>query len=252
MKALDLDTYIANSLDKAGIAFHKSVDVGGLEADFAIPTHDGRVLVLETKNWEKKSGVTNRAARQAQLFRRASGVKNSFVVVNDLHRSKPMDGVLAPSDVVKIISQELETAQGNRAKKVPELESPKHMIFAAMPFAEEYEDTYVAMVGSAESVNAVCKRVDREEYVGNVLDKIESLIRESRAVVADLSESKPNVLYEAGFARGIGKPTISISSTAIKDLPFDVAQLSTIEYKKGQTNRLRTALTNRLRAILAG
>ncbi len=96
-------------------------------------------------------------------------------------------------------------------------------VFAAMPFSPEYDDAYfVAMVPAAESVRAVCSRVDQEEFEGDVVERIESDIRDSDAVIADLSEAKPNVLYETGFAHALGRPTIHISSTSLNDLPFDV------------------------------
>jgi hypothetical protein len=38
------------------------------------------------------------------------------------------------------------------------------------------------------------------EFQGSVVDEIQRLIRQSVAVIVDLSEAKPNVLYEAGYA----------------------------------------------------
>ena len=65
-------------------------------------------------------------------------------------------------------------------------------------------------------------------------------LRRSSAVIADLSESKPNVLYEAGLAHALKRPSVHICSTPIADLPFDVRNWNTIFCRRGQTTeRLR-------------
>ena len=55
------------------------------------------------------------------------------------------------------------------------------------------------------------------------VDEIQRLIRQSVGVIADLSEAKPNVLYEAGYAHALNKPCVHICSTSIEKLPFDVS-----------------------------
>jgi len=103
---------------------------------------------------------------------------------------------------------------------------------------------------AAEQVGAVCDRVDRREFQGNVVDEIHRMIRKSVAVIVDLSESKPNVLYEAGYAHALKKPCVHICSTSLERLPFDVGQWKTTLYHTGQTHKLQKELTQRLKAIL--
>jgi nucleoside 2-deoxyribosyltransferase len=78
---------------------------------------------------------------------------------------------------------------------------------------------FIAMRQAAEQVRAVCERVDRREFQGSVVDEIQRLIRQSVAVIVDLSEAKPNVLYEAGYAHALNKPCIHICSTSTEKLP---------------------------------
>jgi hypothetical protein len=134
--------------------------------------------------------------------------------------------------------------------KPSEVGKVERLVFAAMPFAPQYEDVFfVAMSYAAAQVNAVCDRVDRREFQGNVVDEIHRMIRKSVAVIVDLSESKPNVLYEAGFAHALKKPCVHICSTPVDKLPFDVAQWQTTLYQPGQTHKLKKELTRRLKAI---
>jgi nucleoside 2-deoxyribosyltransferase len=80
---------------------------------------------------------------------------------------------------------------------------------------------------------------------------IRELIRESDAVIVDLSEAKPNVLYEIGYAHGLSKPCVHVCSTPLSGLPFDVRNWNTIEYTRGQTTKLRAPLAKRLEAVLS-
>jgi nucleoside 2-deoxyribosyltransferase len=82
------------------------------------------------------------------------------------------------------------------------------------------------------------------------VEEIKRLITASAGVIVDLSEGQPNVLYEAGFAHALGKPTVHICSTPLTALPFDVRNWNTVPYRRGQTTKLRHALARRLRAAL--
>ena len=120
-----------------------------------------------------------------------------------------------------------------------------------MPFADDYEDVfYVAMVGAADACGLTCERVDQKEFDGNIVEKIKEMIAKAEAVFIDLSEAKPNVLYEAGYAHALNKTCIHICSTDLKGLPFDVAQWKTSEYKLGQTHKLKNVLLERLKKVV--
>ena len=82
------------------------------------------------------------------------------------------------------------------------------------------------------------------------MSRVDPSSNDSVAVIVDLSESKPNVLYEAGYAHAKGKATVHICSTDLTALPFDVRNWNTLSYKRGQTAHLREPLTRRLKAAL--
>lgn len=251
MKEREFEREVTLALQKAGISFQTHVALGGVQPDFVVPTPDGRLVVVEAKAWERSPGFAAHAEEQAEHYRGLAGADAAFVVVKALERSRRSAGVVTIDDLVDALREEFEKGKGKSSKRSPPLKPAEQTIFAAMPFAREYEDTFfVAMAPSADSVGAVCRRVDQEEYVGDVVQRIEEMIRNAAAVVADLSEAKPNVFYEAGFAQGLGKPTIAICSTPLKELPFDVNHWNIIEYGRGQTHRLKTTLSRRLKAVV--
>jgi hypothetical protein len=157
-----------------------------------------------------------------------------------------------PAEPAKGRAREGLRARPPRAPRpAPEPAASKRTVFAAMPFAGEYDDTYfIAMSHAAEQVGAECKRVDRKEFSDDIVAEIKRLITSSIAVIVDLSEAKPNVLYEAGYAHALKKPTVHICSTPLSELPFDVRNWNTIPYRRGQTALLKEPLVRRLKAVM--
>jgi hypothetical protein len=172
-----------------------------------------------------------------------------FVVIPGLKRNLPAKGVVTLDGLVPALQAELETTKTR--SNPPEVTNVDKLVFAAMPFAPQYEDVFfIAMRHAAEQAGAVCDRVDRREFQGNIVEEIHRLIRKSIAVFVDLSEAKPNVLYETGYAHALKKPCIHICSTTVEKLPFDVAQWKTTFYHPGQTHKLAKELAQRLKAVL--
>ena len=107
-----------------------------------------------------------------------------------------------------------------------------------------------AMSYAAERSGATLMRLDQEVFNGDAVHELHRLIRESNALIADLSDGNPNVLYEVGYAHALEIPSVHISSTPLSKLPFDVQGWNTLPYEKGQTSRLKEPLARRLRAAL--
>jgi hypothetical protein len=245
----DFEKVIADRLRDAGIKFATQKALAGLAPDFIVYAPDGRQFIVEVKDWDFP-GLTTEASRQAQNYQDAMKADGAFVVIPSLKRNLPSKGVVTLDGLVPALQAELETTKTR--SNPPEATNVNKLIFAAMPFAPQYEDVFfIAMRYAAEQVGAVCDRVDRREFQGNVTDEIQRMIRKSVAVFVDLSEAKPNVLYETGYAHALKKPCIHISSTPLEKLPFDVLQWKTTKYNTGQTYKLGKELAQRLKDALA-
>lgn len=245
----ELEDTVAARLREAGLKFATERAVGGLAPDFIVYAPDGRQFIVQTRNWDFP-GLTAEASRQAQFYQNAAKADGAFVVIPGLKRNLAAKGVVTVDGLIPALLAEIQTAKTRI--NPPEAGKIDKLIFAAMPFAPQYEDVFfVAMSYAAEQVGAVCDRVDRREFQGNVVDEVQRMIRKASAVIVDLSESKPNVLYEAGFAHALKKPCVHNCSTPLEKLPFDVAQWKTTTYEPGQTHKLRKELTQRLKAIFS-
>jgi nucleoside 2-deoxyribosyltransferase len=70
-----------------------------------------------------------------------------------------------------------------------------------------------------------------KDVVGDyrITEQLLSMIRSARLVVCDLTFERPNVYFELGFARGIGKKVITIARKATT-IHFDVKDWTCIFY----------------------
>lgn len=248
--AREFNRRISVALRMAGIPFMEQAVVSGIAIDFLVNAN-GRAIAIEAKSWTPTDANINRAIEQSRLYKEVTRVDRVYFVLDRLQRSRPADGVIKEEDVISVIENTIHEIQGREKEPVKPSRPTKRTIFAAMPFSAEYDDVYlVAMSYAAESVNAVCKRVDYEGFSGDVVSEIKRLIQRSIAVIADISESKSNVLYEVGYAHALRRPTIHICSTPLSSLPFDIRNWNTLEYSKGQTFKLREELSERLKDVL--
>jgi len=71
-------------------------------------------------------------------------------------------------------------------------------------------------------------RADQIPKVGLITSQIINLILESPLVIADLTDSNPNVFYELAIRHAIRKPYIQVITKGQK-IPFDISGIRTIE-----------------------
>jgi hypothetical protein len=119
-------------------------------------------------------------------------------------------------------------------------------VFVIMSFSEDpkLDDAYESFETICKEFGYECKRVDNASLMERIVPEIFNSIRKAAFVIVDLSEGKPNVYYELGFAQGSGKECI-ITAYKGTPLPFDVADIPTIfwEGQKQLKDRLREKLS---------
>ena len=248
----DFRVEIVDILKAKGLEFHENVVVGGSRPDLLIVSPSGSTSVIEVKSWEPTLQNQNRARNLASLYQGTSDSDNAFVVLPGLFDSRPESGVISGSNFSKFIDDVILTAPNMGQKMAVKFQPrPTRIIFAAMPFSGKFDDTFVvAIQPAALQVKAEAVRVDYQQFSGDIVAEIKRLITESVAVVADLSESRPNVLYELGIADGLKKPIIQICSTLMENLPFDVRNNRTLPYTIGQSAKLKGKIVKELQVAI--
>lgn len=134
--------------------------------------------------------------------------------------------------------------------KMRELNPESSLCFVAMSFSPEMRRYYDE--GFATAIKAAGykpHRVDDVEHVGKIDDRIIADIKKSRFVVADFSEHKGGVYFEAGFAMGLGLPVVwTCKKDHLNDLHFDIRQYNCIDWE--DTEDLIKRLQNRIEAAI--
>lgn len=137
--------------------------------------------------------------------------------------------------------------------KVVELEQGGHKdntkVFIAMSFHPSLATAYEQGIAKAISVNGYDPiRVDYEEHIDQISDRIIANIRKCKYVVADFTFNRGGVYFEAGFAKGLGKPVIwTCREDHLDGLHFDTRQYNHIVWTNDQD--LYDKLDTRIKAI---
>lgn len=106
----------------------------------------------------------------------------------------------------------------------------KPAIFVAMPFKEELENVFYAIQQICNRNNYDVVRADlgRTSALPIFSEILESIVS-SDVIIADVTESNPNVFLELGYSWAIGKVVLLISKD-LNNLPFDIRGHRIIAY----------------------
>jgi hypothetical protein len=105
----------------------------------------------------------------------------------------------------------------------------RHQIFVIQPFNKSSEGVYELIRSAASVANADIARSDSAAASPDIVDGIRSAIQSASLIVADLTNSNPNVMYEIGFAQALGKPLLLVASSS-RSIPFDLARVRVVIY----------------------
>jgi nucleoside 2-deoxyribosyltransferase len=104
--------------------------------------------------------------------------------------------------------------------------------FVAMSFSAAMKPMWTDAIKPAiQNAGYTAYRVDEEPHSDNIIFRIMAEIKNSRFVVADVTEQKNGVYFEAGYALGLGLPVIwTVRKDDAKNVHFDTAQYNQIRW----------------------
>lgn len=124
------------------------------------------------------------------------------------------------------------------ASHVPGAQAPKPVpreVFVLMPFGPDWSPTVYGMVRRATASLASadleidCYRADDIVAPGKITDQITGAIETADAIVADITGTNPNVMWELGYAQALDKPVVILNQD-ITDSPFDLRDWRQVPY----------------------
>lgn len=119
-------------------------------------------------------------------------------------------------------------------------------VFVIMSFKEEFDDLYAAYRAACKDFGFEAVRTDQVFSLERIIPRILDGIRRSAFVIADVTETSPNVFYEVGFAEGLGRPVIATAKEGTS-LPFDIADTPVVFWSNLED--LKQKLTPLLREV---
>jgi hypothetical protein len=151
------------------------------------------------------------------------------------------------------LTARLTMAGWNRITELQTKGRESAFAFVAMSFAETMNELYDRVIAPAIS-DAGYKpmRLDRHEHVNRIDDEIIGQIRRSRFMVADFTDQRHGVYFEAGMMQGIGRNVIWMcheDELKPEVMHFDVRQFNFIAWKEDELEKAYRRLLNRIRNI---
>lgn len=102
--------------------------------------------------------------------------------------------------------------------------------FVVMQFAEPYDTFYKEVIQQrATSAGFDVIRIDEKAGPSVIFQDIQREIEDSDVVIAEITPTNPNVLYELGYAHALKKPTILLAQRGA-ELPFDIRSFRVVFY----------------------
>jgi nucleoside 2-deoxyribosyltransferase len=142
------------------------------------------------------------------------------------------------------------------ATRTPTIESPNAFVAMCLskdtPHAELLERAYPEAMKPAIENDAKYHaiRINDEPFNSDIVFEIMARIKESRFVVADVTDHRNGVYFEGGYAMGMGLPVIWMCHESdLKNCHFDTSHLNHIVWTD-DLGKLRKDLANRILATI--
>lgn len=121
------------------------------------------------------------------------------------------------------------------------------LVFVTMPISEDFAEVRTAVREAFENEGWRVEALeDMTRKSASLASYVYDMIEQADLVVADLSNSNPNTMYELGIAHGLRKQTVVLLRTgSSEDVPFDVSSYQMLTY-----NHVRE-LTHQLHRVAA-
>jgi len=125
--------------------------------------------------------------------------------------------------------------------------------FIAMWFDDQMNEAWKAIDQGIRDAGYTPLRIDQKQHNNEITDVMIAEIRKSRFLVADLTDHRQNVYYEAGFAKGFGIEVVWLCrKDQLSQARFDTNHFPIIPWEADKLTELTKALQVRIEASSLG
>jgi len=167
---------------------------------------------------------------------------NKFVKVNYSRKGKDA-----------YLGNHLVTILPDGLKRIDELQKKQSLnskyVFVAMSFSDNMKKAREAIRKAIRNAGYIPRIMDEIEHNNQIVPEMLYEIRQSKFIIAEFTEHKNGVYYEAGYAAGLGKKVIhACKKNDLKKAHFDVKQVNTITWET--ETELTKNLSKRIKATI--
>jgi hypothetical protein len=148
-----------------------------------------------------------------------------------------------------MLDSSLLESQANTLQPIEQQSIDVSYAFIAMPMdPENHEliDVLDAIKEAAKKCGIYAERIDEPQSNERLTDRILESISRAGYIIVDLTQSRPNVFFEAGYAHGLGKIPIYIAKHGSK-LEFDLKDYPVLFFKN--LRELKDSIEKRLKGL---
>lgn len=121
----------------------------------------------------------------------------------------------------------------------------RNKCFMIVPFDDNFNRIYGIIKDEASKQEVLCICADEMNGSQPIVNKIIKGILESQYIIVDLTNARPNVLYELGIAHSFRDArNILLLKQKNTDYPFDISHLPYHEYDPNNIFQLRTIISD--------
>jgi hypothetical protein len=146
-------------------------------------------------------------------------------------KEPPLSAFINKDEIVKdAIAGVLERLKIERPEILSNLDTiDEKLVFAIASFQPDMEPAFEAIKSAASAVGLDAQRIKDVTGDYKISDRTFMMIRQARFIVADLTHARPNVYFELGYARALGKTVITIMREG-DQIHFDVQDWTCLKY----------------------
>lgn len=123
-------------------------------------------------------------------------------------------------------------------------------VFVIMPFRDNFKDIYKNHIYKAvESENMSCAYGGEVDSVNAFITDVWSSIYHSKFCIAECTGNNPNVFYEIGIARTLGRQCILITQNDENEVPANLRHLKFIHYSPDRLVEFEDMLKKRIASV---
>jgi hypothetical protein len=126
-----------------------------------------------------------------------------------------------------------------------------NLVFVIMSFGgQSMDESYSAIKDECAKLGLKAARADENTGSGFIIKEIVDYIERAEFIVCDLTDERPNVYYELGYAHGVGNQPLNMLLVARVGtaLHFDIMPLRVRFYDS--TEHLRTIISSNLQQMM--